>query len=295
MAKELRPGKLLMKRLKSKFRLNIINESTFEEKFTYSLTPMNVLIMFGSLLFIFGFLIYLLVAFTPLRNYVIPDYASAELSADASHARYLADSLLEESRKSQKYLDNLQMILNGQSPGVSGVDSMNSKEPITNVSDSLNNEISTLDSALRDKVVNLDRYGISLGVDNDVVAQGALMFPPVNGPVSSVFNPKDGHYGIDIVAPEDDPVKAVLDGTVIVAAFTSEDGNIIQIQHANNIVSVYKHNSALLRRQGDQVRAGESIAFIGDSGDHSEGPHLHFEIWESGVPVNPADYISFGQ
>jgi murein DD-endopeptidase MepM/ murein hydrolase activator NlpD len=207
----------------------------------------------------------------------------------------VADSLLEESKKHQKYFTNLQMILNGQNPDVSSADTLQQKETQSDSPDSLNNDRSMLDSALRDKVVNLDRYGISLGVDRDVVAKGALMFPPVNGPISSTFNPKEGHYGIDIVAPEDDPVKAVLDGTVIVAVFTSEDGNIIQIQHANNIVSVYKHNSALLRRQGDQVRAGESIAFIGDSGDHSEGPHLHFEIWESGVPVNPADYISFGQ
>lgn len=295
MAKELRPGKLLMKRLKSKFRLNIINESTFEEKFSYSLTPMNVLIMFGSLLFVFGFVIYLLVAYTPLRNYVIPDYASAELRADAHYARYVADSLLEESKKHQKYFANLQMILNGQNPELSSADTIEHKQTQSDSPDSLSNDISMLDSALREKVVNLDRYGISLGIDRDVVAQGALMFPPVSGPISSSFNPKEGHYGIDIVAPEDDPVKAVLEGTVIVAAFTSEDGNIIQIQHANNIISVYKHNSALLRRQGDQVRAGESIAFIGDSGDHSEGPHLHFEIWESGVPVNPADYISFGQ
>lgn len=293
MAKELRPGKLLIKRLKSKFRLNIINEKTFEEKFSYSLTPMNVLIMFGSLLFIFGFLIYLLVAYTPLRNYVIPDYASAELRADAYRARYIADSLLEESRKSKKYLDDLQLILKGENPDIT---SDNSPTEGTGIEDrdSLNNSISELDSSLRIKVLNQDRYGISIGAERKGNS-GALMYPPVNGPISSPFNPKVGHFGIDILAPEDDPVKAILDGTVIVAAFTSEDGNIIQIQHANNIVSVYKHNAAVLRRQGDQVRAGESIAFIGDSGDHSEGPHLHFEIWESGVPVNPADYISFGQ
>jgi murein DD-endopeptidase MepM/ murein hydrolase activator NlpD len=293
MNKELRPGKLLIKRLKSKFRLNIINEKTFEEKFSYSLTPLNVLIMFGSLLFIFGFLIYLLVAFTPLRNYVIPDYASAELRADAYYARFIADSLLEESQKSQTYLNHLRLILNGQNP-----DSTSHNTDIQSanhsVNDSLMNDITDLDSALRVKVLNQDRFGISIGAEKKG-NNGALMYPPVIGPISSPFNPKEGHFGIDIVAPEDDPVKAILDGTVIVAAFTSEDGNIIQIQHANNIVSVYKHNAAMLRRQGDQVRAGESIAFIGDSGDHSEGPHLHFEIWESGVPVNPADYISFGQ
>lgn len=293
MAKELRPGKLLIKRLKSKFRLNIINEKTFEEKFSYSLTPMNVLIMFGSLLFIFGFLIYLLVAYTPLRNYVIPDYASAELRADAYRARYIADSLLEESRKSKKYLDDLQLILKGENPDITSDNSPTEGTGIE-VRDSLKNSISELDSSLRIKVLNQDRFGISIGAERKGNS-GALMYPPVNGPISSPFNPKVGHFGIDILAPEDDPVKAILDGTVIVAAFTSEDGNIIQIQHANNIVSVYKHNAAVLRRQGDQVRAGESIAFIGDSGDHSEGPHLHFEIWESGVPVNPADYISFGQ
>jgi len=286
---------LLLRRLKSKFRLNIINEKTFEEKFSYSLTPMNVLVMFGSLLFTFGFLIYLLVAFTPLRNYVIPDYASAELRADALRSRIMADSLLEVSRKQQKYLDDLQVILNGGIPATPNASSSIPDSSRSLSTDSLNTEMSELDAALRNKVINQDRYGISEGAEKRVSTSGALMFPPVNGPISSSFNPKDGHFGIDIVAPEDDPVKAILDGTVVVSAFTSEDGNIIQIQHANNIVSVYKHNSALLRRQGDRVRAGESIAFIGDSGDHSEGPHLHFEIWESGVPVNPADYISFGQ
>lgn len=294
MAKELRPGKLLMKRLKSKFRLNIINEKTFEEKFSYSLTPMNVLIMFGSLLFLFGFLIYLLVAFTPLRNYVIPDYASAELRADAFHARNMADSLLEESRKSQKYLQHLQLILNGGNPDSTMESAANQNIVDLDATDSLMKNMTELDSSLRIKVLNQDRYGISIGAEKKGKG-GALMYPPVNGPIASTFNPKEGHFGIDIIAPEDDPVKAILDGTVIVAAFTSEDGNIIQIQHANNIVSVYKHNSALLKRQGDPVRAGESIAFIGDSGDHSEGPHLHFEIWESGVPVNPGDYISFGR
>jgi len=290
MAKELRPVRLLLKRLKSKFRLNIINEKTFEEKFSYSLTPMNVLVMFGSLLFIFGFLIYLLVAFTPLRSYVIPDYASAELRADALHARWLADSLLEESRKSQKYLEDLGMILRGENPEIATITSHT--DSTKQLAPALKSE---LDSTLRTKVINQDRYSISGGNTKKAGTAGALMFPPVNGAVSSEFNLEEGHFGIDIIAPEDDPVKAILDGTVIVAAFTSDDGNIIQIQHANNIVSVYKHNSALLRKQGDQVRAGESIAFIGDSGERSEGPHLHFEIWESGVPVNPADYISFGQ
>lgn len=114
----------------------------------------------------------------------------------------------------------------------------------------------------------------------------------MNGTISGTFDPKAGHFGIDLVAPKDDPVKAVLDGTVVMASFTADGGNVIQIMHANNLVSVYKHNSVLLKKAGDRVKSGESIAFIGDSGDHSEGPHLHFELWESGIPVNPLDFLS---
>ena len=282
--------KKLIKKLKSRFRLTVLNESTFEEKFSYSLTPMNLIIMFGGMLIVFGALIYLLVAFTPLKNYVIPDYASSGYREEARIARMQSDSLLEEYRKNERYLNDLKVILSGGTLR-NGSDTVQTPAP----DPELNYEVSDMDESMRQKISEQDRFSIAAIENTEERKKGLILFKPVNGTVFSAFNPKEGHYGIDLAAPKDDPVKSVLDGTVIAAAFTADDGNIISIQHANNLISVYKHNSVLLRKLGDMVKAGESIAFIGDSGENSEGPHLHFELWENGAPVNPDHYLSFGQ
>jgi murein DD-endopeptidase MepM/ murein hydrolase activator NlpD len=151
--------------------------------------------------------------------------------------------------------------------------------------------VSDIDEALREQITEEDRFSIQALDNAKKTSNGLLLYRPVNGTISNGFNPKGGHYGIDIIAPKEDPVKAVLDGTIVFAGFTSNGGNVIHIQHNNNMISVYTHNSALLKKSGDRVKAGESIAFIGDSGEYSEGPHLHFELWENGAPVNPEDYI----
>jgi murein DD-endopeptidase MepM/ murein hydrolase activator NlpD len=279
--------KKLLKKLKSRFRLTVLNENTFEEQFSYSLTPLNIIVMFGGLMVVFGLIIYLLVAFTPLKNYVIPDITDDGYREEARIARYLADSLAETSKQNDKYINDLRVILSGGN--------------LTNASDTtrkntkpadLNYSVTEMDEALRQKLSEEERYNLEIEEVNKDSRMGFLMFKPVNGTVSNSFNPKDGHFGIDLIAPKEDPVKAVLAGTVILASFTSDGGYVIQIQHSNNFVSVYKHNSALLKKTGDAVKAGESIAFIGDSGDHSDGPHLHFELWENGVPVDPLNYLS---
>lgn len=282
--------KKLLKKLKSRFRLTILNESTFEEKLSYSLTPLNVIIMFGGMLIVFGTIIYLLVAFTPLKNYVIPDYASAGYREEARVARLQADSLLEVVRKNDRYLNDIKVILAG---GVLSNAPDSVQTPSTDVN--LNYDVSELDESMRQKITEQDRYSISTIEETEGRKKGLILFKPVNGTIYSSFNPEKGHYGIDLAAPKDDPVKSVLDGTVIASAFTADDGNVISIQHANNLISIYKHNAVLLRKMGDMVKAGESIAFIGDSGENSEGPHLHFELWENGAPVNPTNYISFGE
>ena len=282
--------KKLLKKLKSRFRLTVLNESTFEEKLSYSLTPLNLIIMFGGMLIVFGSLIYLLVAFTPLKNYVIPDYASTVYREEARIARMQADSLFDEVRKNDRYLNDLKIILSGGTLS----NTQDSAQSATS-SPNLDYEVSDLDESMRQKISEQDRFSIEAVEETEDRKKGLILFKPVNGTIFSAFNPKEGHYGIDLVAPKDDPVKSVLDGTVIAAAFTADDGNIISIQHANNLISVYKHNAVLLRKVGDMVKAGESIAFIGDSGENSEGPHLHFELWENGAPVNPTQYLSFGQ
>lgn len=285
--KKKEPKKKLMKKLKSRFRLTILNENTFEERFSYSLTPMNVIVMFGGLLLVFGTLIYLLVAFTPLKAYVIPDFTDYSYREDARKARLEVDSLLGVVRGQERFLADLHIVLNGgelSNKADTGV------KQVSNVD--LNYNVSEVDSAMRQKLSEQDRFQLAIDDETKATKKGFLLFKPVNGTISGTFDPKAGHFGIDLVAPKDDPVKAVLDGTVVMASFTADGGNVIQIMHANNLVSVYKHNSVLLKKAGDRVKSGESIAFIGDSGDHSEGPHLHFELWESGIPVNPLDFLS---
>lgn len=276
-----------MKKLKSRFRLTILNENTFEEQFSYSLTPMNVIIMFGGLLLVFGTLIYLLVAFTPLKAYVIPDFTDYTYREDARAARITVDSLQAIVNQNERYLADLQVILNGGTLNNAADTGHSSSVNQTN----LNYSVTEADSALRQKLSAQDRYQLALEDEKRSSKTGFLLFKPVSGSVSNEFNAKEGHFGIDLVAPKEDPVKAVLDGTVILSSFTADGGNVLQIQHSNNMVSVYKHNSVLLKKEGDQVKAGESIAFIGNSGDHSNGPHLHFELWLNGIPVNPKEYL----
>lgn len=281
--------KKLMKKLKSKFRLTVLNEKTFEEQFSYSLTPMNLIIMLGGFLIVFGALFYALIAYTPVKR-LLPGYTDQSFNVEAMEARMRVDSLLEVVRQNDRYLSDLRIVLSGGT--LSNAADTGKKEM---QSANLNYAVGEVDAALRDQLTSQDRYNLTLEEEKANSKRGFLMFKPVNGTLNNAFNPQKGHYGIDLVAPKEDPVKAVLDGTVIVSSFTADGGNVLQIQHANNMISVYKHNSVLLKRTGDQVKAGESIAFIGDTGDHSEGPHLHFELWENGVPVNPTDYLSFGQ
>jgi hypothetical protein len=283
--------KKLIKRLKSTFRLTILNESTYEEKFSALLTPMNVIIIFGVLLVVFGLIIYGLVALTPLKAYLVPDFTDYEYRVDARNARLQVDSLTLEIQKQERYFNDLKVILSG---GVISSESTDSTKQNT-VSAPLVYEMSPEEKALRDKLAKEDRFTID---EEAVTSAGTtvdhlLLFKPLDGTLSSVFDPGQGHFGIDLVAPSDAVVKSVLDGTVILASYTADGGNTLHIQHSQNLVSVYKHNSVLFRKTGDLVKAGESIAIIGSSGDESEGPHLHFELWRNGLPVNPLDYLHF--
>ena len=291
MVSETKPvKKKLMKKLKSRFRLTVLNEKTFEEQFSYSLTPMNLIIMFGGLLLVFGALIYVLVAFTPLKAYVIPDFTDYSFREDARRARLQVDSLLGAVEQNERYVNDLKVILNGGTLSNAADTGTKNVEPAD-----LRYNVTEADSALRQRLSEQDRFQLSIEENPKSNKAGYLLFNPINGSISGVFEPKKGHFGIDLIGPKDDPVKSVLDGTVILASFTADGGNVIQIQHGNNLVSVYKHNSVLLKKAGDAVKAGESIAFIGDSGDHSEGPHLHFELWKDGIPVNPTDFLTLGQ
>ncbi|MEM9023193.1 MAG: M23 family metallopeptidase, partial [Bacteroidota bacterium] len=151
------------------------------------------------------------------------------------------------------------------------------------------------DSLLRDEIESLERFNLyeTSGEGSSSDVNSFFFFTPLKGIVSAPFDARKGHHGVDVVAGENEAIKATLDGTVILATWTSETGHVIQVQHANNLVSIYKHNSVLLKKTNDKVKAGEAIAIIGESGENSTGPHLHFELWFNGQPIDPADYMVF--
>lgn len=290
---ELRRKRWLGK-LKTKYRLVFMTDDTLEERLTFRLSRLNVFVALGALTIILIFLTSYLIAFTSLREY-IPGYPSVGLQRNLYLLQYRADSIERVLKQKDDYLANIRDIINGKDLTT---DVPIPKDTVKKFKD-IRNKKSVEDSLLRLEIESQNKYSISkIGASETVLKRkmalgNILFFVPLKGMISNEFNPGVRHYGIDVVAKKDEAVKAVLDGTVIVSDWTVQTGYVILIQHAHDIVSVYKHNSALLKKTGDFVKAGEPIAIIGESGELQSGPHLHFELWNDGTPVNPKEYISF--
>ena len=280
--------KKLTKKLLHKYRLVVLNEDTFEERFAMKLTRLNVFI-FGSLtaLLLIGFTT-VFIAFTPIREY-IPGYTSPTLQKQAITLERKTDSLMKLSRINDLYMASIKDVLNGEvSSEMINKDSVYAA--LAAEVDPTNLNPSKADSILREKVDNEDKYNL---FESARSVKNFVFFPPVKGTVSSEFNIEEQHYGVDIVVPKNTPVKAAADGRVVLASWTSDSGYVIVIDHGNQLLSVYKHNSSLTKAQGDFVKAREVIAISGSTGELSTGPHLHFELWNDGNPIDPVAFIDF--
>lgn len=287
MAKKPKKRKEIKRKLLHKYRLVILNESTFEEKISFKLSRLNVFVT--GTLFIIALigLTTLLIAFTPLREY-IPGYSSTKLKRQATLLTYETDSLVTALDYTNRYLDNIRKVLSG--------DIENNQSNRDSLFEQTKLDPSTIDltpiredSMLRAEVALEDKYNI---FEKSVETSG-LVFPPVSGTMTQVYDPEKKHFAVDIAAPTGTPVKAVADGTVIFAEWTADTGNVIILEHGEGLISVYKHNGSLNKAQGDFVRSGEVIASVGNTGEFSTGPHLHFELWGNGTPLNPTDFIDF--
>lgn len=289
MANEKAPGqKRLVAKLRNKYRLVILNDETFEEKLSLKLSRLNVFFITGFLMIFLITSTILLIAFTPLREY-IPGYSSTALRRRAFDLAMATDSLERQLTYNQRYLLNIRHIIEGK-PLISFNDSAYSDSLVTA---HLNKSISKEDSILRQMVEEEERFNIATISDEKVPRVNLSFFTPVKGLITNGFDPRESHLGVDVVAKKDEVIKASQDGIVVFSEWTSETGYVIILQHANNFLSVYKHNSSLLKEQGEPVKAGEPVAVIGNSGELTTGPHLHFELWYEGNPVNPEDYIAF--
>ncbi|MFP4468190.1 MAG: M23 family metallopeptidase [Bacteroidales bacterium] len=279
-----------LQKLHNKYRLVIMNDDTLEKKLTVKMTRFNVFIFTGTAaVFLVVATIYL-IAFTPLREY-IPGYADFNTRQVLRELSLRTDSLEKDLRQKDLYIMNIRNIVEGREIIKEIPDSISGSEvlPVEDMSRSRE------DSLLRAEMEQQFPFEEGqLTAENAGPTQPNIhltFFPPLKGMVSRHFDSDRGHFGVDIVADLGEVVKATLDGTVIFSTWTMETGYNIGIQHEHNLISVYKHNSGLLKEQGSFVEAGEAIAVIGDTGLYSTGTHLHFELWLNGVPINPLDYI----
>ena len=283
---------IFFKKLKSKYRLVVLNDSSFEEKISLKLTPLNLFTLTGSGTIILIVLGICLVAFTPLREY-IPGYADVNMRRQLISVVLKTDSLEKELEEKSAYINNINNIVNGKI-----TDTVSHKKPLADSSRGYQNihiAPSKEDSLLRQQIEEQDKYSLLFNDEKNARQSitGFFFFTPLNGLISSSFSLLQEHYGVDVVAKENEAIKATLDGTVISADWTLETGYTMQIQHDNNLVSIYKHNSALLKKPGQFVKAGEVIAVVGNTGEKTTGPHMHFELWFNGTPIDPQEYMVF--
>lgn len=280
--------KKLTKKLLHKYRLVVLNEDTFEERFAMKLTRLNVFI-YGSLfaLLLIGFTT-VFIAFTPIREY-IPGYTSPTLQKQAIALEQKTDSLMRVTKMNERFIASIKDVLSGQTSSET-INKDSIYAAVASEVDPQNLNPSRADSILRNKAENEDKYNL---FESAKSLKNFVFFPPVKGTVSSEFNLEEQHYAVDIAVPKNTPVKAAADGRVIFASWTSDSGFVLIIDHDNQLITVYKHNASLIKAQGELVKAREVIAISGSSGELSTGPHLHFELWSDGNPIDPLSFIDF--
>ena len=283
--------KKFFRQLKHTYRLVFFNDDSFEEVWHFRFTLMNVLSIAGTIFIILVGGSMALVMFTPMRE-IVPGYPTGSMRRQIVSNAIRLDSLEHEIQLRDKYISAVNAIVSGREPELTeaGMDN-------TANYDNISFTRSEQDSLLRKQVEEEEQFNFVQRqpsvISEELPLSKIHFFKPVEGVITSKFNLSNNHFGVDLVANPNEVVKSTLDGTVIMSTWTSETGYVIGVQHAANILSVYKHNASLLKRQGDRVKAGDAIAIIGNSGELTTGPHLHFEVWQNGTPVNPEDYIVF--
>ena len=277
----------LLDKLSERFHILIVNEKTLERKKLLSSSSLNLAVSsFIAFLFVLS-ASFLLIYFTPLKEY-FRGYTSLELRQNAVENSMKLDSLESLYITQSNYINSLKDLLSGNI-------SFEELDENLSINENSFNELEIVatnqeDSLLRALVEEEDKY-------NAFDIQGerftTVLFPPVKGGLSSAFDLNSKHYGVDIVMPENSPVHSISEGIVVFSEWTSATGFVIIIEHLNGLTSIYKHNSSIVKSQGDRVGTGEIIAFTGNTGELTTGPHLHFELWYQGEPVDPQSYIEF--
>ena len=286
--KNKKQNKSFLKRIFNDYKVVVSSEDTFEEKLSFKANKINVfIIMLLYSIILIAFTISI-VFFTQLRE-MVPGYSSSDLLNRAIYLTKKTDSLEQQIALNNKFYKSIEDVLSGN------VEELISRDELSIDSNLINSEIFTIspnlqDSILRKYVENEDKFNLT---NNELVIENKMFFSPIKGEITQSFNFNENHFAIDIAADIGTPVKSVLDGKIIFSEWSLETGYVVVIDHGENIISVYKHNSKTLKEQNDFVQAGEVIAYSGNQGDLSSGPHLHFELWKNGTPIDPEPLLNF--
>ena len=287
MAKKDKKKGRFKQKLTDKYRLVVLNENTFEERFSLKLSRLNVFVLGGVFSILLIAATTVLIAFTPIKEY-IPGYSSSKLKAEAVRLTFDAEALKQKLAILENYTRALKPVLTGEITSEE-VDSLQVKARKSVIDESKLNA-SKEDSLFREKVDRKTRFAI---LNNAKSSVQIVFFAPIKGNVSQEFDVSSKHFAIDIVAKKGTPIKAAADGTVIFSGWSVATGYVIILKHNKDFISVYKHNGNLLKEQGDFVKSGEVIASVGSTGELTTGPHLHFELWKGGYAINPTNFIDF--
>ena len=286
------PKKTLSNWLTNRYLLIIRNEENFAEKKTLSFNYAKVILLLVAAFGIVLTLSIYLVTVT-LEEWFDPRFAQMITNRQLLDLTVKLDSLEYEMTLKDKYIGNIQMVIGGNPEAFDNLAEIENKIALSPSEIQIQERIQPIDSQFRAEFESED---INLLTYQSAVSEEfreLYLFSPIEGIVTDGFNPKNNHFGVDIVAKENEPVKCVADGVVIFSSWTLDSGYVIGIQHRGNLISVYKHNSELLKNVGNFVSAGDIVAIIGNTGELTSGPHLHFELWHNGNSVNPQEYVAF--
>ncbi|MBQ8866518.1 MAG: M23 family metallopeptidase [Bacteroidaceae bacterium] len=277
--------------IKFKYKLTVINENTLEEVFGLYVSKLNGLSVLLGVLFVLFLVTSLLMVYTPLRNY-LPGYMSNELRSTIVTNALKVDSLEQVAEQQHRYVQNIQDLLAGRVE-LDSVQTMTDIDSLREMPVDMLEDASEREELFRMQYEEDERYNLVGSRRNSTEMGDRKMHRPTRGIIASVFDVDNQHYGVDIAAVPNSSVLAVLDGTVLWSGYSMEAGYVIAIQHKKGLVSVYMHCNSLLKKQGQSVKAGEAVGLVGNKGVHTVGPHLHFELWSDGEPLNPEQYIVF--
>ena len=286
--KNKKENKGFFKKLFNDYKVVVSSEDTFEEKLAFKASKINaflLMLVYSAILISFTIGI---VFFTELRE-LVPGYSSSDLLNRAVYLTQKTDSLERQIELNNKFYKSIEDVLSGK------IDEFIPRENISvdsTISESLALTIlpSSEDSILRKYVENEDKFNLT---KNELVIENKMFYSPIKGDITQSFNFQENHFAVDISADVGTPVKSILDGKILFSEWSVDTGHVIIIDHGDNIISVYKHNSKLLKEQNDYVQAGEVIAYSGNQGNLSSGPHLHFELWNNGTPIDPEPLLNF--